>query len=180
MARTWRTPDAPSSGGVRTRRLSIGKGHQIVLAEQAEHFAKNWKTPHGMGGTDRHGVTAGGGGEFAKQAMNWARMWPTVVKGDHRSSVTGAIAKRNARPLCEVVSRFSLPGLTTSKAGADSLEATRKLNPLFVELLMGLPLGWTDYAPLGMESFRWWLRSHSERLRDVWELMHSSGLLDPA
>ena len=30
--------------------------------------------------------------------------------------------------------------------------STRRLNPLFVEWLMGLPVGWTAFAPLGTES----------------------------
>lgn len=40
-ARLWRTPDAPTTGGVRTRSKSCGQGHQVVLAEQAIH----WPTP---------------------------------------------------------------------------------------------------------------------------------------
>lgn len=36
------------------------------------------------------------------------------------------------------------------------------LNPLFVEWLMGWPPGWTDFAPLGTESSRWWRRMRSE------------------
>lgn len=41
QAMLWRTPDVPSSGGIRTRRDSIGNGHQVVLAEQVEA----WPTP---------------------------------------------------------------------------------------------------------------------------------------
>jgi len=35
----WRTPDAPGSGGPRNRQNSIGNGHQVTIAEQAEHFS---------------------------------------------------------------------------------------------------------------------------------------------
>jgi DNA (cytosine-5)-methyltransferase 1 len=38
-----------------------------------------------------------------------------------------------------------------------------RLNPLFVEWLMGFPVGWTDSKPLGMPSYRTWLRSRGER-----------------
>jgi len=41
----------------------------------------------------------------------------------------------------------------------------RRLNPLFDEWLMGLPIGWTGSAPVEMESFRQWQLSHSELLR---------------
>ena len=34
------------------------------------------------------------------------------------------------------------------------------LNPAWVEWLMGWPPGWTDFAPLGMDRFRQWLRLH--------------------
>jgi hypothetical protein len=36
-----------------------------------------------------------------------------------------------------------------------------RLNPAFVEWLMGLPTGWTDFAPLGTEWCRWSRRMHS-------------------
>ena len=48
MAKQWRTPDAPSGGGVRNRQGSIGSGHQTTIAEQAEH----WPTP---GANDQKG-----------------------------------------------------------------------------------------------------------------------------
>jgi hypothetical protein len=37
-----------------------------------------------------------------------------------------------------------------------------KLNPMWVEWLMGWPLGWTDCAPSGTDRFQSWLRQHSE------------------
>lgn len=33
------------------------------------------------------------------------------------------------------------------------------LNPMFMEWLMGLPIGWTDLKPLATESYRQWLQS---------------------
>ena len=35
------------------------------------------------------------------------------------------------------------------------------LNPCFVEWMMGVPIGWTAYAPSAMEWSRWWWRMHS-------------------
>jgi hypothetical protein len=64
----WRTPDTPGAGGPRNRQDSIDQGHQVTIAEQAEH----WQTPHGMGNRDRSGKLGGcGGGEFGKQANQW-------------------------------------------------------------------------------------------------------------
>ena len=131
QARMWRTPDAPSGGGVRNRKQSIGNGHQTTIAEQAEQ-------------------------------------WPTPQTKDTRSGVTGKIAKKNSRPLCEVASQYSLPVPQTSTHGPDcSLDIQnslpRQLNPKFVEILMGLPLNWTDpeadvypvYAPWATASCQW-------------------------
>ena len=41
----------------------------------------------------------------------------------------------------------------------------RRLNPAFVEWLMGLPQGWTDFTPVGMEWSRWWRLMRSELSR---------------
>jgi hypothetical protein len=35
-----------------------------------------------------------------------------------------------------------------------------KLNPTWVEWLMGWPVGWTDLKPLAMDRYRQWLHSH--------------------
>jgi hypothetical protein len=40
-----------------------------------------------------------------------------------------------------------------------------RLNQLFVEWLMGLPIGWTVCEPLATESFRSWRHTHTELLR---------------
>jgi hypothetical protein len=42
------------------------------------------------------------------------------------------------------------------------------LNPRFVEMLMGLPVGWTGCDPLATGSFPLWRRLHSDR---SWQLM---------
>jgi AAA domain len=41
------------------------------------------------------------------------------------------------------------------------------LNPMWVEWLMGLPMGWTDSMPLETGSFHLWQRQHSAALRNV-------------
>ena len=38
-----------------------------------------------------------------------------------------------------------------------------RLNPLWVAWLMGWPIGWTEFAPLGTDKFRQWLRAHGVR-----------------
>ncbi len=69
-------------------------------------------------------------------------LWPTPTKHDHKSE-------------------WSTRGETLSQAagserGGDGL----RLNPTWVEWLMGWPLGWTDCEPLATGKFQAWLRSH--------------------
>lgn len=132
-ASTWRTPDAPGSGGPRNRQDSIGDGHQVTIAEQAEH----WKTPHGMSNRDFRGKVGGcGGGEFALQANNWqapatdsfrsrggdrkdemglnqqARMFPTPSQRDYRTPNAKSYQERSGTTKGEQLPNFvehSLP-----------------------------------------------------------------------
>lgn len=87
-----------------------------------------WQTPHGIANTDQHGHTAGGGGEFHKQAMAFD---PTPTTG-----------------------------------------AKAKLNPQFVEWLMGFPIGWTDCARAVTGLSRWKQRMRSS----LWQRVRASGI----
>jgi len=53
----------------------------------------------------------------------------------------------------------------TATAGDPPSSAMRRLNPRFVEWLMGWPLGWTDFAPVATEWSRWRRRMRSELSR---------------
>ena len=44
-------------------------------------------------------------------------------------------------------------------------EITMVLNPLFVEALMGWPIGWTAFEPVAMEWYLWKQLMRSELLR---------------
>ena len=43
---------------------------------------------------------------------------------------------------------------------SDPLTTGGKLNPMWVEWLMGWPMGWTDLKPLEMDKFQKWLEEH--------------------
>jgi hypothetical protein len=47
-----------------------------------------------------------------------------------------------------------------------STQAGGKLNPMWVEWLMGWPLGWTDLNPLAMDKFQKWLEQHGMYLKE--------------
>ena len=63
----------------------------------------------------------------------------------------------------QVVTGFSHQNQTTDQDGESSSSNTRKLNPLFVEMLMGYPIGWTGFEGLGMP---WSL--YRQRLRSAY------------
>ena len=60
-------------------------------------------------------------------------------------------------------SQFGLQAPETPKAGGESSNSAPilhlRLNPRFVEWLMGIPIGWLSLEPLGMGSYRQWWRN---------------------
>ena len=91
---------------------------------------------------------AGGESNLADDVANW----PTPAARDNKSGqASDATMERNARPLNEIAERYSPPAQATP-AGPASLPkapgSRRRLNPNFVENLMGVPLGWTIQGPI--------------------------------
>lgn len=77
--------------------------------------------------------------------------WPTPISRDWRSGkASPATHNRNSRPLSEQVGK---------------IEAGGQLNPMWVELLMGWPKGWTSLNSISMVEFQEWLRGfyHEEK-----------------
>jgi hypothetical protein len=110
-ADTWRTPDSPGSGGPRNRQDSMNEGHQVTIAEQAEH----WQTPNAR---DWKSETGSENNSYDKP--------PNLSRQVYRLS-------RQDQPIPD--------GPTSSPTGRTSLQ---RLNPRFVEWLMGFPIGWTE------------------------------------
>lgn len=149
----WQTPSAGCFG---SRKQRNGK-REFLLPLQA----KAWSTPTVNGNHNRRGESN----------------WPTPCQQNWRSGLASdQTMLKNARPLQEVVARWSTPVRTnwrsrkrickkqgralqeeailfsppapeTRTAGSDSSISTPRLNPRFVEILLGLPAGWTDCAP---------------------------------
>ena len=176
QASTWITPHG--FGGVdRKGKVAGGAGE---FAKQVLNWRKQWATPQahdvgqGNAARARRGSSKAGCRNLTDDVMLFPAAvgtWPTPRANDYKSGeVSDGTFTANARPLSEWASRFALPAPTISTPGAISSAATRSLNPRFVELLILVPLGWTDCAPLATAWFRWWLRSQSLRLRAALEL----------
>lgn len=244
--RQWRTPDAPNAGGPRNRQTSIGHGHQVTIAEQAEHWrtptlpnggrttraegsalhldtqAGHWPTP---GTTDGEQAVAHKGGNPTLNGR--AMLWPTPAAEPYGSSQNGINGKGGANerpsantPSLDRLSRSFLPllqtltdgepfspsdptshplwetprvavntksakamrphaegghssppGLAQQAAGSASLKGKPKLNPQFVEWLMGWPIGWTASALAATEWSAWQQRMRSA----LYALVRSGG-----
>lgn len=106
---------------------------------------RNWPTPYGMCGSGE-GQKYGSGGEFAKAIISW----PTPAATDSM----GARNLTCKRP--EGTKHHNGITLTdTIQPTKEQSSATKaRLNPRFVEWLMGAPIGWTDFGPVEMGSWR--------------------------
>jgi len=169
---TWRTPDAPGSGGPRNRQRSIGNGHQVTIAEQAEH----WGTPNAHPRTfDPRQVDSGI--QLANQVDQWqtpatdsfpsrggdrkdemgldqqARHFPSPAARDYRTPNKLSYRDRGGSTKGEQLQNFvehrfpSPPDLPTNDGQPSSPNtptSPRRLNPRFVEWLMGFPIGWSE------------------------------------
>ena len=121
----WPTPtvqDSEQAGG----KGCIASGKRGLSLHQATQL---WPTPTVCGNYNRKGASATSGDGLATAVKTWA----TPVARDYRSPGRSRLDR------------------TGSKSG-DPLpqQAGGKLNPTWVEWLMGWPLGWTDLKPLAM------------------------------
>jgi hypothetical protein len=117
-------------------------------------LSEQWPSPrtNKWGPADSHGKVA---------------QWATPMEADTGRKVTPNGLQSG---LIGQAYEFSRPGHKMPKGGEKYQNGSgpRRLNPAFVEWLMGLPPGWTDFAPVGTEWFRWLQRMRSEYLRLSW------------
>jgi hypothetical protein len=98
-----------------------------------------------------------------------AQLWASPSSRDWKGSCTTLERPNGAMRLDQLdrQAEYFLPPETTSTAGAESSKKRPRLNPLFTEWLMGVPLGWTSLVRLETESYRSWLHMHSALLRQL-------------
>jgi hypothetical protein len=183
LATNWPTPSLPSGGRVPSKEaVESGKKVQIGL----ENAAQAWATPQARDSKNpdpsysanyRRKVEKGYTIDLNSQAHNWA----TPAARDYRAptsmehcTVTGAGVKHMDQ-LPNQVEHVFLPSLQDRENSTHgeqsstlnpysrrlSAKQKRRLNPAFVDWLMGWLIGWTDCAPVEMESYQLWWRMHS-------------------
>lgn len=87
---------------------------------------------------------------FTLNGMALHNKWPTPTVNDSKNNGGPSQHRRTERG-------FS-PTLNTVVNG--------RLNPDWVEWLMGWPIGWTDLEPLAMDRFQLWLKKHGIDLQE--------------
>jgi len=134
QAKQWQTPSKHQFD----KRRQVGQTERSELLLPAQ--AKQWQTPQ----TPKGGGSSRSGDRIGEPLLpGQAKAWPAPTLADQ----------------VEVCSR---PDPTTSTHGAASSNSTRRLNPRFVEWLMGMPDGWTSFACSETE----WSR-YRRRMRSV-------------
>lgn len=170
----WRTPAAwnasqgPKSKEFYEQCLQTGES-MITLTDQVRHTPRNWPTPtvYGNSNSPRAGTKRGTGLSTA------AKMWPTPRASDGEK---GSKNQRFGRGNMGLEAAVHHPDLTKfptptardyrtgqknrvkrhgTKHGSSNLNdvISGKLNPTWVEWLMGFPAGWTELSASAMQSF---------------------------
>ena len=107
-----------------------------------------WPTPQAHDATPGHAKRVGRFGTKAggRNLNDEVAMWPTPTKADGMGG----------------------PGRGKNRQGGDNLRTavSGRLNPEWVEWLMGWPIGSTALSPLGTGRFREWLRWHGNYSND--------------
>lgn len=180
QAQQWPTPDTARRGTespeqVKTRRDKSGAGGLPL-----QTAAACWPTPASRDGDPRRAPTRQDSlaweNKVARGSVNAAGMlsddlsssaanWPTPASRDYRTPNASSYQDRSGTTKGEqlvnfVAHRFSSPPAQPTPDGPASSQTppgsppplTQRLNPYFVEWLMGWPLGWTSAAGQGGSS----------------------------
>lgn len=135
-SRLWTTPCADDTG---TRTKRYGQGGTALSMQADQH----WSTPKASDGEKGGPNMRGSKGDQPLPAQ--AAHWPTPLTADDGRKVTARSAQTQ---LCNIAEAWpdqhSRPAHPTQAGGRSSPER-RRLNPLFVEWLMGWPEGLSGF-----------------------------------
>lgn len=189
----WPTPNVPNGGRSCAHvtdwrgKTAYHNGKKVQVG--LEHAARFWPTPKANDAEKRGNFDVTNPRNGLPAAV---RAWqtPTVSLGTKGGRVTPRKSWEGGT-LIEAVSARTFPTPTASQHKRWSKNHNRadsddridytiereaheagtpgRLNPTWVEWLMGWPLGWTDLKPLAMDRFREWQRQHSPCWQDCRE-----------
>ncbi|KQM92215.1 hypothetical protein ASE70_14975 [Sphingomonas sp. Leaf22] len=184
----WRTPNATMADhGPMSPAYREERGQMVTLDDQATH----WMTPNVPNGgrTASHAIAKGrtltreDGTKVQLGLEHQAKTWPTPMSRDHRSGhaqkTDEELWGKKGRPLERVATTFrpSLPDQPTADGHLSSPQR-RRLNPLFVEWLMGWPEGLSGFDTAAMGSCHSPQPSHGCGCMDCWLTQQRAMLSD--
>jgi len=161
----WTTPLADDTN---TRKNKFAQGGTPLSITASEKSGTNPNTGKGEGlnKTAKHWLTPKAGnpgsrkpGTGGKVLNEEAKKWPTPNASEHKYRMQGNTQQSNGLTATARKSDIhsTLQAPETGTDGHTCSPSCRRLNPLFAEHLMGLPLGWTCVSgPLETESFQRW------------------------
>jgi hypothetical protein len=117
---------------------------QTLVLRTSETESGLWPTPTVCGNYNRKGLSKTSGDGLATAVSKWPTPTARIWKGGGRKMIRDDGKSREDM----------LDWLVEQNGG--------RLNPTWVEWLMGWPLGWTDLKPLEMDKFQQWLQQHSD------------------
>jgi len=183
---SWPTPTAAAQGG-RFDHSRKGLGGRDLKSE-----AENWPTPTsqdaGGSGSAGYSTASGrhGGVTLTDATVRASRLglptqtaeqkWPTPTSRDWKDTITGgpppSRLKLSEQTLGQSVSVMTgpqgLPTVTGGESGSTQEGRRQRLNPAFVEALMGLPPGWSlPMTGSGASETQLWLSSQRRRLASL-------------
>ncbi len=171
-AKAWQTPTVADVEGGRMSRSGARSG-ELLLKGQAAHWPTATAQDAKSSGAAAYSTESG---RHAGVTLTDAtRAWSTPSATDHKGSTRPGQRKRQLSEAAECPSSHPAPEATGQASRPSSSrrsptgpwphdafyqELAARLNPRFVEWLMGLPRGWTDFAPVGTESYLFRQRMH--------------------
>lgn len=87
--------------------------------------------------------------------------WERMIWAPHMSGNAGGVSRMMPTPTCQDAKNLNSPSQLRRKTPPLCAVVGGKLNPAWVEWLMGWPIGWTDCTVSGTDRFRAWQLGHS-------------------
>jgi len=174
---SWLTPTEDDSSNVNPK-----PNRRPGLVSQVNETTENWPTPvaredraerYTEATSERH--LKEGRQVHLSQVVRMDN-WPTARARDWKGSGTTVIRKDGKSRMDQLMyvaeqSQFGLQAQVMPMHGSESSEndqtlpqpSPKRLNPSFVEWIMGVPTGWTSLKPLATASYQQWWENFSGR-----------------
>ena len=181
-SRSWKTHQCSLLGDLelfsetwpRWGLMRDGECWEQQTLEQTIRGTESGLSPNGVDSFHTPNTTGLDGGSNSRKALK-KRMeqWPTPISQDAKHSGYAKSGPGKAKKLSYEVVKYPTPTCHNSKEGAFPAEYNRKtptlathaggkLNPTWVEWLMGWPLEWTDLKPLETDKYHCVQQQHGE------------------